>query len=163
MKWFVSVIIAAVTWVGPALAQGRVSTEDFVKKVAISDMAEIQSSQLALSRSPDADTKPFAEKMVKDHQQTSSELKTLIDSGKVHASLPVALDAEHQKLLDDLKAKQGNQFDQAYDRMQIAAHEQAVALFEDYARNGDNPDLKSWAMKTLPHLQEHLAMAKRLS
>jgi putative membrane protein len=101
--------------------------------------------------------------MVKDHQQTSSELKTLIDSGKVHASLPVALDAEHQKLLDDLKAKQGNQFDQAYDRMQIAAHEQAVALFEDYARNGDNPDLKSWAMKTLPHLQEHLAMAKRLS
>ena len=163
MKWFANVIFAAVTWVGPTLAQGRVSTEDFVKKVAISDMTEIQSSQLALSRSPDADTKPFAETMVKDHQQTSSELKTLIDSGKVHASLPVTLDAEHQKLLDDLKAKQGKQFDQAYDRMQIAAHEQAVALFEDYARNGDNPDLKSWAMKTLPHLQEHLAMAKRLS
>jgi putative membrane protein len=163
MKWFASVIIAAVTWVGPALAQGRVSTEDFVKKVAISDMAEIQSSQLAVSRSPDADTKPFAEKMVKDHQQTSSELKTLIDNGKVHVTLPMALDVEHQKLLDELKAKQGKQFDQAYDHMQIEAHEQAVALFEEYARDGDNPDLKSWAMKTLPHLQEHLAMAKRLS
>jgi hypothetical protein len=33
-------------------------------------MTEIHSSQLVLSRSPDADTKPFAEKMVKDHQQT---------------------------------------------------------------------------------------------
>ena len=101
--------------------------------------------------------------MVKDHQQTSAELKSLVDGGKVHATLPSALDAEHQKMLDALKATQGMQFDHAYDRMQVEAHEQAVALFEAYARDGDNPDLKSWTMKTLPHLQEHLAMAKRLS
>jgi putative membrane protein len=101
--------------------------------------------------------------MVKDHQQTSAELKSLIDGGKVHATLPKALDAEHQKLLDALKATQGKQFDEAYDLMQVEAHEKAVALVEEYARDGDNPDLKSWAMKTLPHLQEHLAMAKRLS
>jgi predicted outer membrane protein len=37
----------------------------------------------AASRNPDADTKPFAEKMVKDHQQTSMELKGLVDGGKV--------------------------------------------------------------------------------
>jgi putative membrane protein len=163
MKLFASMLIPALFWGGAALAQGRVSTEDFVKKVALSDMTEIQSSQLALSRSPDADTKPFAEKMVKDHQQTSAELKSLVDSGKVHATLPTALDTEHQKMLDALKGMQGKQFDKAYDRMQVEAHEQAVALFEEYARSGDNPDLKSWAMETLPRLQEHLAMAKRLS
>jgi putative membrane protein len=163
MKSFASIILPALMWVGPAFAQGQVNTEDFVNKVAISDMTEIQSSQLTLSRSPDADTKPFAEKMVKDHQQTSAELKSLIDGGKVHATLPKALDAEHQKLLDALKATQGKQFDEAYDLMQVEAHEKAVALVEEYARDGDNPDLKSWAMKTLPHLQEHLAMAKRLS
>ena len=49
--------------------------QEFVNKVAISDMFEIQSSQLALSKQADADTKPFAEKMVQDHQKTSSELK----------------------------------------------------------------------------------------
>jgi predicted outer membrane protein len=69
-----------------ASAQTRApSTEEFVKKVAISDMMEIQSSELALSRQPDADTKPFAEKMVKDHQQTSKDLKGLVESGKVKA------------------------------------------------------------------------------
>jgi putative membrane protein len=47
--------------------------------------------------------------------------------------------------------------------MQREAHEQAVALFEQYSRSGDNADLKAWALKTLPHLKEHLAMAKRLS
>ena len=38
-----------------------------------------------------------------------------------------------------------------------------LVLFEQYARDGDNADLKAWAAKTLPHLKEHLAMAKRLS
>ena len=43
------------------------SAQDFVNKVALSDMFEIQSSQLALTKQPDADTKPFAEKMISDH------------------------------------------------------------------------------------------------
>jgi putative membrane protein len=126
-------------------------------------MMEIQSSELALARQPDADTKPFAVKMVKDHQRTSRELKALVDSGKVKASLPSALGAEHQKKLEDLKAKSGKDFDRSYDQMQVQAHEEAVALFEGYAASGDNPDLKSWAGMTLPHLKEHLAMAKKLS
>jgi putative membrane protein len=147
----------------PAFAQASVSTDEFVKKVALSDMLEIQTSELALSRSPDGDTKPFAERMVKDHEETSKELKALISAGKIKATLPTALDAEHQAKLDQLKSKAGKDFDQAYDRMQLQAHEEAVALFEGYSKSGDNPDLKAWAAKTLPHLKEHLAMAKKLS
>ena len=157
------ILAAFVTLSTSALAQSSASTEDFVKKVALSDMMEIQSSQLALSRQPDKDSKPFAERMVKDHQQTSKELKALVDGGKVKATLPTALDAEHQAKLDQLKAKSGKEFDQAYDKMQLQAHEDAVALFEAYSKSGDNADLKAWAAKTLPHLKEHLAMARKLS
>jgi predicted outer membrane protein len=46
------------------------STQEFVTKVAISDMFEVQASQLALAKQADADTKPFAEKMVTDHQKS---------------------------------------------------------------------------------------------
>jgi putative membrane protein len=81
----------------------------------------------------------------------------------VKALLPTGLDAAHQRKLDDLKAKSGKEFDRAYDQMQLQAHEEAVALFSDYAGNGDNPDLKAWAAKTLPRLREHLEMAKKLS
>ena len=146
-----------------ALAQtGAPSAQDFVTKVAISDMFEIQSSQLALSKQADTDTKPFAEKMVQDHQKTSTELKALVEGGKVKATLPSALDAEHQKMLDDLKAKSGKDFDQSYDQVQLKAHRDAVALFEAYAKGGDNAELKGWAGQTLPHLKEHLSMAEKL-
>jgi putative membrane protein len=152
---FASVALAQTPAVAPP-------SQDFVNKVAISDMFEIQSSQLALTKQADADTKPFAEKMVQDHQKTSSELKALVDGGKVKATLPTALDAMHQKMLDDLRAKNGKEFDGSYDQVQLKAHQDAVALFEAYAKSGDNADLKAWAGQTLPHLKEHLNMAKKL-
>jgi putative membrane protein len=145
-----------------AATQSAPSAEDFVNKVAISDMFEIQSSQLALSKQPDKDTKPFAQQMVTDHQKTSKELKSLVDGGKVKATLPSGLDAEHQKMLDDLKSKNGKEFDQSYDQIQVKAHQDAVALFSAYAKGGDDPELKKWAAKTLPNLERHLTMAQKL-
>ena len=46
--------------------------------------------------------------------------------------------------------------------MQLKEHREAVALFEAYAKADDNPDLKSWATATLPHLKELVAVAEKL-
>lgn len=163
MKRSLLIFAACLFSSAPVFSQTKApSTEEFVTKVAISDMMEIQAAKLALSREPDSDTRPFAEKMVKDHEHTSMELKELVDSGKVNVILPTALDPEHQTELDKLKTKSGKEFDRVYDPMQVKAHEKAVQLFEAYARGGDNPHLKTWAAKTLPHLKEHLDMAKKL-
>jgi sporulation protein YlmC with PRC-barrel domain len=40
--------------------------------------------------------------------------------------------------------------------MQFEGHQKAVALFEGYAQNGDNPQLKQFAQQTVPTLREHL-------
>ena len=37
-----------------------------------------------------------------------------------------------------------------------------AALFDAYAKGGDNAELKGWAFRTLPHLREHLSMAEKL-
>lgn len=136
-------------------------TQDFVSKAAISDMFEIQSSQLAQDKA-DAESKAFASHMVQDHIKTSNELKSLVQSGKVKAELPTALDSSHQRKLDKLKSLSGKDFDMNYDSMQKSAHKDAVSLFERYSKNGDNPELKAWAAKTLPDLKKHLDMAQKL-
>jgi putative membrane protein len=150
---------------GQALAQSPPEpppTGDFVNKVAVSDMFEIQSSELALQKKPDRDTKPFATQMIKDHSLTSKQLKALVSSGKVKADVPATLDPDHQKKLDELRGLDGKEFDQAYDKAQLEGHEEAVDLFRRYAQGGDNKDLKQWAAQTLPHLQHHLSMAEKL-
>jgi putative membrane protein len=170
MKKLVVLVGACSLLAAPALAQQSAtsaaaraapSTADFVRKVGTSDMFEIRSSQLA-ARKGDADSKPFARKMVRDHSKTSAELKRLINSGKVQATLPRSLDPKHRSKLSQLRGLSGTDFDRVYDRAQLEAHREAVALFSSYARSGGNSELRRWSRQTLPHLEQHLAMAKNL-
>ena len=137
------------------------NTEDFVKEVSMSDMYEIESSKLALERA-DAATKTFAQQMVQDHQKTTSELKHLLDSGKVKAAPANAMSDDQNEALGKLKDLKGAEFSEEYRDNQIDAHEDAVDIFERYAENGDNPELQSWAAQTLPALRHHLEMARGL-
>ena len=138
------------------------ATEDFVKQVAISDMFEIQSSELAQERGDAAD-KSFAATMIKDHQKTTSELKSMASSGELKATLPTELDSTHQGKIDKLKSLKGGDFSARYQLDQVSGHKDAVSLFERYAKGGDNPKLKEWADKTLPALRHHLEMAQNLA
>lgn len=56
-----------------------------------------------------------------------------------------------------MKAKGGKDFDGSYDQMQVKAHEDAVALFDAYAKGGDDPELKKWAAKRYPTSRSILA------
>ena len=145
-----------------ALTAQAPMTEDFVKTVATSDMFEVQSGQLASEKAQNADVKTFGKQMVDDHTNTSGELKGLISDEDIKVELPGKLDHEHQTNLDKLSGLSGAQFDREYVRMQIDAHQKAVALFEGYAAAGENADLKDWAGDTLPKLKEHLEHAQKL-
>jgi putative membrane protein len=138
------------------------TTADFVKEAATSDMTEIAAAKIALEKGNAAE-KQFADQMVTDHTKTTTELKALVTSGDVKATLPTALDSSSQKKIDKLKNTKPENFASEYDPMQVGAHKDAVSLFERYAKGGENPKLKDWAGKTLPHLQHHLDMAQALN
>ena len=70
-----------------------------------------QSSQLALTKQPGADTKPFAEKMVSDLRKTPTDSKAVATVGNVKAALAAAHDSEHQMTLDESTAKVRKEFD----------------------------------------------------
>ena len=137
------------------------TTQDFVTEVANSDMLEIQSSQLAATKSDNKDG-TFAKHMIKDHTATSEKVKELVNSGKVKVHLPMAMDSAYQAKLDKLKGLNGKDFSKQYEDMQVSAHKDAVSLFQRYSKGGNNADLKVFASETLPTLQEHLKMAQDL-
>ena len=137
-------------------------SEDFVKQAAISDMFEIQSSQIARERG-NADQKAFAATMIKDHEKTSAELKSMVSASELKTALPTALDSAHQSKLDKLKSLQGAEFASNYNSEQVSGHKDAVSLFERYAKECSDPKLKDWAEKTLPNLRHHLEMAQDMA
>ncbi len=66
-----------------------------MKEAASSDLFEIQSSQIAQERS-DPETKAFADAMIADHQKTSREMASMIQAGKVKATVPTAMIPSHR-------------------------------------------------------------------
>jgi putative membrane protein len=135
-------------------------TTDFVTEAAQSDMFEIQSSQLAASKTQ-GDVQKFANQMVADHTKTTDELKALAPAA--NAPLPTAMDSSQQSMLDKLQGMNGEEFTKQYVSDQVSAHKTAVSLFERYAKGGEDEKLKSWATQTLPTLQHHLDMANGLN
>ena len=166
---------ALVVFASPAFAQSAAEksginstlgvapkTQDFVTEAANSDMLEIASSRLVASKS-DSKHKSFADQMITDHTKTSAELKALVDGGKVMATVPPSMDKARRDRLDKLSKLEGRDFMKEYESMQVSAHKDAVSLFERYSKGGENVELKDWAGKTLPHLQQHLKMAQDLN
>jgi len=139
-----------------ARTQAQLSQQDqsFAETVALSDQFEIQAAQLAIDKARSADVKTFARQMVDDHGKTSATMKTLAERKAI--ALPVKLDAEHQRKVDQLRAQSGESFDSAYVQGQVEAHRAAVSLFDRQVAQGQDTDLKQFAQQTLPTLKQHL-------
>jgi putative membrane protein len=129
-------------------------TQDFVTKAAIANMFEIKTSEQAVKTSKNADVLAFAKMMIKDHTAAGKKFETAA-AATSGLTPPAALDDDHQKKLDDLATKTGTDFDKAYVDIQQSAHADAVSLFDDYAKNGKDTALQTFATDTLPTLQAH--------
>ena len=151
-------IVAQVTKAPPEKMSPQAQV--FVTKAANGGMFEIESSKFAADRAKRAEIKSFAERMVTDHTAANKELQDV--ASKVGFKVPDKMDQTHQAKLDKLKAASDSGFDAAYMNAQVDAHREAVSLFTTYAKSGDNAELKAFAGKTLPVIQEHEKMAHDL-
>ncbi|MDB5478268.1 MAG: hypothetical protein JWM96_763 [Alphaproteobacteria bacterium] len=131
-------------------------TETFVKMATISNMFEIESSKVALQKSKNPQVKKFAQQMITDHTNAAAKMKLSLMKAKYDMSaVPVKLDQKHADMLMDLEKDSAADFDEDYVEAQVKAHDEAVTLFTDYAEDGDNTILKTFAASTLPVLKMH--------
>jgi len=129
--------------------------------VAKDGMAEVELGRLATEKASSNDVKMFGQRMVDDHSKANDELKMLAQSKSI--TLPAAADAKHKATHDRLAKLSGAAFDRAYAQAMLADHRQAVASFKKESQSGNDPDLKAFATKTLPTLQDHLKMAEDIN
>jgi len=147
----------------PAPTAAAVTTaQGFVTGAAISDMYEVAAAKLAQQKSKTPTIKAFAAKMIHDHGASTAALTKILAGGGVNATAPTAMDERHTGMIDALNQAPPGGFDKAYMDQQVAAHTEAVTLFQGYASGGDNDALKAFAAKVLPTIQAHLDMAGKI-
>ena len=147
---------------GAAWAQGM-TAQDFVNQAASGGLFEVQSSELALQKSQDANVQEFAKQMITDHTANNQEL--IATAQAEGPTVPTQISSPQAELMQTIQGAEGDAFDTAYVQAQTTAHETAVTLYQTYVQGGDNQALVAYAQKSLPALQQHLehvqGMAKK--
>jgi len=147
---------------GEKAGMGTMGSQDheFVMDAAMGGLMEVELGRIAAQKGMSESVKQFGQRMVDDHGKANQELMSLASSKGM--TLPTALDEKHQKDVTKLSALSGAEFDRAYSKMMLSDHMKDVKEFEKQSTKGADPDIKAFASKTLPTLQEHLQMAKAL-
>lgn len=136
----------------PAFA--AMDAQEFVDKAYIGGMFETQTSRMALHLSADPAVRDFAVRMISEHGKANADLRAIAEGAGL--KLPAALDPQHQEDLEALKGA-GDAFPGRYVLLQQKDHAAQVQLFQAYASEGGNPQLKGFARQLLPTLKQHKA------
>jgi putative membrane protein len=169
MKWIMAWTALAAMGIalclpGMALAkdaQVGVADQVFAMMAAEGGQAEVQLSKLAADRAASPEVKQLAQRLVQDHTKANQELMTIAKGKDI--SLPKEVDDTHEDVVKLFSQLEGGQFDREFLSYQVMHHEKDTAAFSVQAKDGKDPELKAFAGKQLPILQEHLQQARNLA
>lgn len=134
---------------------------NFMRDAAMGGIMEVELGRMATEKGASDAVKQFGQRMVADHTRVNAELTQLASSKGM--SLPMELGAKHRADVTNLSNLSGAEFDKAYAKLMVNSHKKKVSAFEKQSKDGADAELKAFAAKTLPGVQEHLQMARALT
>jgi predicted outer membrane protein len=105
----------------PAVDPARGDTRDFISRMTIAGLAQVQLANLGIERASNPDVKAFAQMMLKDHSQSNAELRALVTHANVQP--PTELDKKHRDLVEHLSNVLPAEFDRRYAQVSIDIHQ----------------------------------------
>jgi len=139
------------------------STQDahFVLRASAGGLAEVMMGHLAMQRGQTAAERAYGQMLVTDHTEADHALMAIAQSLMLRTAPGPA--PVQRAMAQQLESAPASRFDAMFNQDMIAAHQQTIALFKTEAGLGQNPQLRRFAMTTLPVLYKHLHLAEQLS
>jgi putative membrane protein len=131
---------------------------NFIENTSLSNLTEIEFGRLAVTKASDSSVRAFAQHMVNEHTTAQDELKGISDNF-TGVTWSDSIDQDHQEIKMQLDSISGQMFDSIYIASQVSDHQKVLELFNMEASAGSHSQVKGYAAKYRPHIQEHLDMA----
>ncbi len=160
MKSTAFTAILATGLLATAVFAAPVATETpFIAKAVQGDIVETMMGELAQKQGATQGVRDYGATLAKDHGAHRKLAESLAKSMRV--TPPTAPSAEQIAMYNDLKAKTGRDFDSAFVDHMIMDHNKDINDYQQQYAEGKGA-LPRFAIKTLPVLKKHLAMAQAL-
>jgi putative membrane protein len=134
---------------------------DFIAEAMQCSLAGIELGKLARQKGNNKRIKRFGMIMISGYAKISNKVKGLASARNI--SLPTTLAPGRLNEISILSKKSGNEFDKAYINNMIADYKKEIPVFEAAEKNCADPEVKSFAVKTLPLLHAHADAMNALS
>lgn len=131
----------------------------FLTEAADARMMGVEQGKLAMTKGTTPAIKQYGEWMVTDQTRILKQLRVLAASKNI--SLPNTLSDKKADGLEDLKEREGEEFDEKFIKMMTIDHKRDVDDFED-ATDYKDKDVQKFASTNLPIIESHLAKIKAL-
>lgn len=151
---------------GPILAESHSSTlpssdQQFLQKLAQEDQSEINLANLALQKSPNAQVKAYARKILSADPPMQSQALTVAQENKAKISATPAA-AQHQEYATLAKLS-GENFDHAYLKYEANKQEADLDMVQHEVNNTTDQQVKSFAQQEEPRVQAASTSARQLA
>ena len=143
--------------------EAKLSANDrhFVIEAAERAHGAIELGRLARESTATVEVKQLGQRLIDDHTEGVRALGEL--AAKLGLTSPGEPDARLKGELKKLAGLAGPELEREAAGLIVREQERAAALYEKQATRGDSPELKAYAARTLPMLQEHVKLARALS
>jgi putative membrane protein len=135
---------------------------NFVGQANLGAPFQVDSGRLAEKKGGSAAIRDYARLMVTSHIPVVDALNLILQAKNVTPSNTL-LHGAYDAMIGTLKADRGAAFDRDYVNGQVAYQKGNAALFRQEIENGSDPDLKQFAIRTLPKIEDHLERALKLA
>ena len=129
---------------------------DFVQTVVNANNYRAKAGGLAMKKSPSPEVREFGRVLWEDSTENTRRLYWVVNEYPPGAVLPYKISPEYMFVIDQLVAVSGDEFDQRFIAQQTASLKDALALTQEYARAGDDFELKEFAARSVPKIEMQL-------
>jgi putative membrane protein len=160
---FVATVLAGVTaWAANGENTKKLDSQEeaFLRTAAQDDVFEVRLGEYAAEHGALEETKQFGKQMATDHEADLKKVEQLAkDHGVDLSGHDNDLTPQQKTLYDRLTSKAGKNFDKDYTKLALAQHNQMIPLYQRQRDHAADVDIREYAGKTVPSLEQHKKMA----
>jgi putative membrane protein len=141
------------------------SDANLVSVLETANAGEVEYSQVAVERATDSRVREYAQMMVREHGSMRDSVAGLAQRLGVTAVAPEKVNDLRENLrgdLEDLRAKNGADFDKEFMAEQVDMHQETLDLLEDLDDDTNTADLQRAIEAAKVKVRAHLERAKEI-
>ncbi len=131
---------------------------EFIAQALQDSLVEVELCELALQKTSNEDIKMFAQRMIDEHSQIGRDIEQL--ARKKQFDLPKDASADDDAKMEELAGLSDQDFDRKFIEHNVRNHQKDIKIFQHYAQQETDAEIKAFAEKGEKMLSQHLNMAK---